>query len=106
MVHSSSTMFKEKTKSYNLTPPPQDEYIQVAVIEENNLSLAMEEGQGSSSVEEKSFQEITWGTRKTPDNEEDLNSWLRTNIPSAEKRNGDENDESNLEEITLCSVCE
>jgi hypothetical protein len=98
--------FKEQTKSYNLTQPSQDEYIHVAVIEENNLRLAKEEEQGSSSVEEKSFQEITWGTRKTPDNEEDLHSWLRTNIPSAEKRNGDKDDESNLEEITLCSVCE
>jgi hypothetical protein len=96
---------KERTKSYNLTQPPQEENIQVAAIEEN-LNLQVKEEQGSSSVEEKPFEEITWGTRKALDNEDELNSWLRTNIPSAEKRNGDKNDESNLEEMTLCSVCE
>jgi hypothetical protein len=68
--------FKERTKSYNLTQPPQDETIRVATIEENNFSLEMKEEQGSSSANEKPFQEITWGTRKTPDNEEALQSFV------------------------------
>jgi hypothetical protein len=98
--------FKERTKFNHLTPSPQDKTIQVATVEENNLSKEMNGEQGSSSVNEKPLQEITWGTRKTTDNEEELNSCLRTNIPNSEKKNGDKNVESNLEEMTLCSICD
>ncbi len=31
---------------------------------------------------------------------------MRTNIPHAEKKNGDNNDDPDLEEMTVCSICE
>ena len=49
---------------------------------------------------------INWGEQQMEDNEKALNLWLRTNIPKAEKKNEDTDDDSYLEEMTLCSVCE
>ncbi len=54
--------------------------------------------EGSSSVEK------TWGERTKKDNEESLRLWLTANLPRAKKRI--EGDNSNLEEMKLCSICE
>jgi hypothetical protein len=40
------------------------------------------------------------------DNSKEVDLWLRTNIPNAEKKSGDNYDDSNLEEMTMCSICE
>jgi hypothetical protein len=40
------------------------------------------------------------------DNDEAVDLWLRTNIPKVEKQSGDTNDGSNLEEMSMCSICE
>ena len=40
------------------------------------------------------------------DNDKAVDLWLRTNIPKADKKNGDADDDSYLEEMTLCSICE
>ena len=40
------------------------------------------------------------------DNDKAMDLWMRTNIPKAEKKSGDTNDDSNLEEMTMCSICE
>jgi hypothetical protein len=91
----------------NYLQPSQDELpIQAETIEENNFNLKPQEEQGSSSVDEKPGNEIRWGERKMNDNEQALKLWLRTSIPHAEKKNGDTNDDPDLEEMTVCSICE
>ena len=81
----------------NHLQPSQDEQpIQAETIEENNFNLKSKEEQESSSVDEKPGNEIRWGERKINDNEQALNLWLRTNVPHAEKKNGDTNFDPDL----------
>ncbi len=98
--------FKEKTKMDHLQPSQDEQPIQAETIEENNFDLKSKEEQESSSVDEKPGNEIRWGERKMNDNEQALNLWLQTNVPHAEKKNGDTNVDTDLEEMTICSVCE
>jgi hypothetical protein len=46
------------------------------------------------------------GERKSNDDENSLQLWLKTNMPKAGKKNGDTCDDTNLEEMAICSVCE
>ncbi len=46
------------------------------------------------------------GERKTDDNEESLRLWMQTNKPKAEKKSDAKEDATNLEEMTLCFVCD
>jgi hypothetical protein len=95
----------EKTKVNHLQSSQKDKAIRTATIEDKTLNIETHEEQGSSSVEEKSSIKISWGERKTNDNEESLRFWLQTNMPNAEKKTRDTDDDPNLEEMTLCSVC-
>ena len=94
-----------KEKTNDLHPSPDKQSIQTETIEENNSELKTQEEQGSSSVEDKPSRTISWGERKTADHEESLRLWMQTNKPKAEKKSEKE-DETNLEEMTLCSVCD
>jgi hypothetical protein len=80
--------------------------IHAETIGENNLEHKSKQGQGSSSVEKETVRKISWGERKTDDNEESLRLWLQTNKPKAQKKNEGTDDTTNLEEMTLCSVCD
>jgi hypothetical protein len=98
--------FKERTKYNYLSSPQSDTTNQTATIKENTFNTEPQEEQGSSSIEEKPMNKINWGERKMEDVDKAVDLWLRTNIPKAEKKNGDTEDDSYLEEMTLCSICE
>jgi hypothetical protein len=83
-----------------------DMVIRTRTIEDNTFTINAPESQGSSSIEIPPSPDIAWGERKSNDREESLRMRLQTNMPKAEKRNEDTHDDSNLEEITVCSVCE
>ncbi len=96
--------FKEKTQY--LSSSLRDEDNQAAALHEETFNIDPQEEQGSSSVDEKPINKINWGERKMEDNDKAVDLWLRTNIPKAEKKSEDTNEDSNLEETTRCSICE
>jgi hypothetical protein len=98
--------FKEKTKFNHIPPSQNDTANRAATIEGNTFNIDPQKEQGSSSVDEKPVDKINWGERQMEDNEKALDLWLRTNIPKTEKKNGDINDDSYLEEMPLCFICE
>ncbi len=98
--------FHEKNKYNHLSSLQRDTVDREAAIKEDTFNIDPQQEQGSSSVEETPVNKINWGERKMEDNDRAVDLWLRTNIPKAEKKSGDINDESNLEEMTMCSICE
>jgi hypothetical protein len=96
----------ERTESPQKQSSQMDMVIRTRTIEDNTFTIRVPESQGSSSIEIPPSPDITWGERKSSDREESLRMWLQTNMPKAEKRKEDTHDDSNLEEMTVCSVCE
>ena len=97
---------KERKKDDHLQSSPNDKAAQDEKIDKRSFNDKKEEEQGSSSVVDTPSSTISWGERKTEGNEESLRLWLQTNKPKAEKRNEAKDDATNLEEMTLCSVCD
>jgi hypothetical protein len=98
--------FKEETQNNHLSSLQRDSVDRGTTIKEETFNIDPQEEQGSSSVEDKPINKINWGERKMEDNDKAVDLWLRTNIPKAEKKNEDTNEDSNLEEATICSICE
>ncbi len=97
--------FKEKTKLTNLQTTQRAVRLHANTAGEI-LIPEKHEQEESSSVQESSSNETTWGRKNPIDNEESVRMWLNTNMPKAGKRIEDTYDDSNPEEMTVCSVCE
>jgi hypothetical protein len=95
-----------KEKTNHLQPSQNEMTILGPTIDESTLRTDEDEQQGSSSVETEQVRKISWGERQTDNNEESLRLWLQTNKPKAQKKNEGTDDDTNLEESTLCSVCD